>query len=113
MLLVDSPFISYIDVRHAKFLPPTLTIGEARDLGPRYTSTDDLAPVKDEFVEQVSQNNKRHEAIEQPESPAPIADKEAAEPIGTSGTKSDQVRKIVKQRTMTLAQFLPRASPVA
>ena len=37
-LLVDNPLLSYIDVRHASFLPPQLTVGEARDLGPRYTT---------------------------------------------------------------------------
>ena len=53
-LLVDSPFLSYIDVRHANFLPPRLTVGEARDLGPRYTCSDELAPIKDESAECVS-----------------------------------------------------------
>ena len=33
-LLVDSPLLSYIDVQHANFLPPRLTVGKARDLGP-------------------------------------------------------------------------------
>ena len=33
-LLVDSPLLSYIDVRHENFLPPQLTIGEAHDLDP-------------------------------------------------------------------------------
>ena len=28
-LLVDSPLLSYIDVWHANFLPPSLTVGEA------------------------------------------------------------------------------------
>ena len=28
-LLVDSPLLSYINVRHANFLPPSLTTGEA------------------------------------------------------------------------------------
>ena len=27
-LLVDSPLLSYIDVRHANFLPPRLTVGD-------------------------------------------------------------------------------------
>ena len=44
-LLVDSPILSYIDIRHANFLPPRLTIGEARDLGRRYTCSDELAPL--------------------------------------------------------------------
>ena len=33
-LLVDSPLLSYIDVQHANFRPPQLTIGEAHDLDP-------------------------------------------------------------------------------
>ena len=44
-LLVDSPLFSYIDVRHANFLPPRLTVGEARDLGLRYTCLEELAPI--------------------------------------------------------------------
>ena len=28
-LIVDSPLLSYIDVRHANFLPPNFTVGEA------------------------------------------------------------------------------------
>ena len=44
-LLVDNPLFSYIDIRHANFLPPSLTIGEARDLSPRYTTAEDRAPV--------------------------------------------------------------------
>jgi len=53
-LLVDSPLLSYIDVRHAKFFHPQLTIGEARDLGPRYTCSDELAPIRDELAKRVS-----------------------------------------------------------
>ena len=53
-LLVDSPFLSYIDVRHANFLPPRLTVGDTRDLGPRYTCLNELAPIKDESAEHVS-----------------------------------------------------------
>ena len=53
-LLVDSPFLSYIDVRHANFLPPRLTVGDTRDLGPHYTCLNELAPIKDESAERVS-----------------------------------------------------------
>ena len=49
-LLVDSPLLFYIDVRHANFLPPKLTVGEAQDLGPRYTCSDELAPIRDEWL---------------------------------------------------------------
>ena len=53
-LLVDSPLLSYIDAWHANFLPPSLTTGEARDLGPHYTTAEDRAPIRDESVERVS-----------------------------------------------------------
>ena len=54
-LSVDSPLLSYIDVRHANFLPPSLTTGKARDLGPHYIIVEDLAPIRDESAERVSQ----------------------------------------------------------
>ena len=53
-LLLDSPFLSFIDMWHANFLPPKLTHGEARDLGPRYITIKDLAPIRDESAERVS-----------------------------------------------------------
>ena len=54
-LLVDNPLLSYIDVRHANFLPPKLTVGEACDLGLRYTCLDELAPIRDESAKRMSQ----------------------------------------------------------
>ena len=53
-LLVDSPLLSHIDVRHANFFPSRLTVGEARDLGPRYTCSNELAHIRDESAEHVS-----------------------------------------------------------
>ncbi|XP_075670269.1 uncharacterized protein LOC142640050 [Castanea sativa] len=112
-LLVDSPLLSYIDVQYKKFLPPALTTRDARELGPRYTTADDIALVRDASAERVSQNRRRHEAIEQPENAAPIAEERAAEPAGTSGTKSDLRGEMVKRREMTFARFIPGARPVA
>ena len=53
-LLVDSPLLSYIDIWHANFIPPKLTAGEARGLGPRYTCSNELAPIRDESTKRVS-----------------------------------------------------------
>ena len=66
-LLVDSPLLSYIDVRYASFLPPKLTTGEAREFGRRYTCSDELAPLRDESAEHVSWRLRElaHEAIQQ------------------------------------------------
>ena len=57
-LLVDSPLLSYIDVRHTNFLPLRLTVGEARDLGPRYTCSNELAPIRDESAKRVSRRRR-------------------------------------------------------
>lgn len=46
-LTVGSPLLSYIDVRHRDFFPPTLTIDEARDLDPRLLSVGSLVLVRD------------------------------------------------------------------
>ena len=66
-LLVDSPFLSYIDVRHANFLPLRLTVGEAHDLSPHYTCSDKLAPIRDESTERVSHRRRElmHQQVEQ------------------------------------------------
>ena len=53
-LLDESPLLSYIDVKHVNFLPLRLTVGEAHDLGPWYTCSDELARIRDELAECVS-----------------------------------------------------------
>ena len=65
--MVDSPLLSYIDVRYANFLPSKLMTREAREYGKHYTCSDELAPLRDESVERVSQRLRElaHEAIQQ------------------------------------------------
>jgi len=46
-----------------------LIVGEAQDFGPRYTTTEDRALVRDESVERVSQSCKVHVPIEVPDAP--------------------------------------------
>ena len=57
--------MSYIDIWHANFPLPRLTIGEARDLGKRYTYSDELAPLQDESADHVSRRLREltHKAI--------------------------------------------------
>ena len=76
-LLVDNPLLLYIDIRHVNFLPPRLTIGEALDLGPRYTCSDELTPIRDESAKRVSRHHCEltHQQVEQ-ENP-PLAEPEA------------------------------------
>ena len=79
-LLVDSPLLSYIDVRHTNFLPLRLTIGEACDLGPRYTCLDELAPIRDESAERVSRRRRElaHQQVKQG-NPPPVEPKAPAQ----------------------------------
>ena len=78
-LLVDSPLSSYIDVRHANFLPPSLTTDEARDLGPKYTIIEDCAPVRDESAERVSLSCRVHVPVEAQDALAQVAELAQAE----------------------------------
>ena len=112
-LLVDNPLLSYIDVRHANFLPPRLTIGEARDLSPRYTCLNELAPIKDESAERVSRRRRElaHQQVKQGNPPpaepkAPVQEEEAAiESVHSSGAKSEMVTR----RVMSISRFVPGA----
>ena len=114
-LLVNSPLLSYIDVRHANFLPPRLTVGEARDLGPRYTCSDELAPIRDESVERVSRRRRElaHQQVEQeappqaePEAPAQ-AEEAVVELVSSSRTESEMVTR----KVMTISRFIPGTQP--
>ena len=75
---MDSPLLSYIDVWHTNFLPPSSTFGEAWDLGPRYTTGEDRAIVRDESAKRVSQSRKVHVPVEKLEAPTQPAEPEEA-----------------------------------
>ena len=102
---MDSPLLSYIDVRHANFLLPSLSVGEAWDLDPRYTIVEDFAPMRDESTEHVSQSRKVHVLVEEQEAPSRTAELEVA--------KADQGVEMVTKQTMTVDRFLPGIGPSA
>ena len=79
---VDSLLLSYIDIWHTNFLPTSLTTSEARDLGPRYITTEHLAPIRDESVEQVFRalKEQEHILVEGNEGQAQKAPAQAVEP---------------------------------
>ena len=54
------------------FLPPNFIVGEAQDLGPRYTCSDELSPIKDESIETASRYLREHvhEAVQREVVPA-------------------------------------------
>lgn len=111
-LLVDNPLLSYINVRHANFLPPFLTVGEAWDLGPRYTTTEDLAPMRDESAERVSHNCQAHIPIKGPDTPIQVTEPVAAVPVH-SLTEADLGEEMVTRRNLSVDWFLPSACPAA
>lgn len=65
-LIVGSPLLSYIDARHQGFLPPGLTVGEARDLNPRLVRVGSLLPVRDGLADPVFYGCTEHIPIEEP-----------------------------------------------
>ena len=88
-------------------------VGEARDLGPRYTCLDELAPVRDKSAERVSRRRRElaHQQVEQgnppPAKPEAPAQKEetAPESVHSSGAESEMVTK----RVMSISRFVPGA----
>ena len=103
-MLVDNPHLSYIDVRHTRFLPPSLTIREARDLGPRYTTVEDRALVR-ESAKCVSQSRKTHIPVEGPDSPVQVAEPVAVESANPSEVEADLGEEMVTRRTLTIDRF--------
>ena len=121
-LTVDSPLLSYIDVRYANFLPPKLTTGEAREFGPRFTAADELVPLRDDSAEQVSRRlrERAHEAIQQgdqaeeqppPEDPPAEHQQQVVEAANLLAEAIQPRARMVARRVMTLERFVPGARP--
>lgn len=100
---MDSLLLSYIDARHANFLPPSLTVSEARDLGPRYITAEDLTLVRDESAEHVSRSSKVHVPIKEPEAPVQVTESTTAESIHSLAIESDSSEEeMVTRRALTI-----------
>ena len=112
-LIVDSPLLSYIDVRHTNFLPPNFTVGEARDLSPRYTCSDELTLIRDESAETSSRylRERTYEAVQrevvpaEPEALVQVVEQEAAESSDFSRTHSVP-EDMVTHKTLTVGCFI-------
>ena len=117
--------MSYIDIRHADFLPPRLTIGEARDLGKRYTCSNELAPLQDESTERVSRRLQElaHKAIHEGPIQEPAHPEDLAEPEGPTieaeqfiinllATESFPHEGMVTRKTLTIDRFILGARQV-
>ena len=119
-LLVDSPLLSYIDVRFMNFLLPKLTTGEVKEFRRRYTCSDELAPLRDESVERVSRRLRElaHEAIQQEgpvqeqaqlENLATEPEQPAIEATGLLAEDTQPGRNMVSRKVMTIDRFVPGA----
>ena len=116
-LLVDSSLFSYIDVRHANFLLPNFTIGEARDISRRYTCSNELAPIRDETTELASRHlqERAHEVVQreavpaEPKAPTQEAKQEAVESSDSSKTHSIHGEEMVTHKTLIVCRFIPSA----
>ena len=129
--MVDSPLLSYIDVQHANFLLPIFTVGEARELGRRYTCSDELAPLWDELAERVSRRllelahapvENEAPVLEKPVQPeehveleAPMQGTEQATVDFTnlSDIESNHSGDMVTRKTMTIDRFVLDARQIA
>ena len=111
---MDSSLLSYIDIQHANFLPPSLTVGEARDLGPRYITVEDLAPMRDESAERVSQSRRVHVPVEEPEAPVQVTEPTTVESVHSSEAESNfDEEEMVTRWALIIDQFVPGARSVA
>ena len=119
-LIVDSPLLSYIDVRYVNFLPPKLTTGEAREFGRRFTCADELAPLRDESAEQASRRLRElaHEPIQQekqaqeqpiPETPAAVPQQQAIEAAALLAEAIRSSGEMVSRKVMSIERFVPGA----
>ena len=105
---LDSSLLSYINIKHANFLLPSLTTDEGKDLGPRYITAEDLALVRDESVEWVSRalRERGDVPVEENEVQVQATPAQAAEP---GEEEEDQDEAMVTRRKMTIDQFIPSA----
>ena len=101
------------------FLPSRLTIGEARDLGKRYTCLNELAPLRDEFAERVFRRLRElaykaiHEdpvqepaQLEDPAKPEALAMEAEQFIINLLATDSFPIEDMVTRKTLTIDRFV-------
>ena len=110
---MDSPLLSYINVRHANSLLLSLTVSKARDLGPKYITTEDLALVRDESAERVSQSHKVHVPVEKLKAPVQVTELTSAESVHSSRAGSDSGEEKVTRWALTIDRFMHGAQSIA
>ena len=107
---MDSPLLSYIDVRHPNFLPPNLTVGKAQDLGPQLVRENLLVLVRDASANSIFQGHVVHRPIKEPWVVVQPAKQAKAKSINSSEVEAEQDEgNMVTKRTMTIDRFIPDA----
>lgn len=96
---MNSPLLLYIGVWHANLLPPTLTVGEARDFGPRIARVESLIPVRDASTDIVSKSCAVHKLIEEPQVQVQLVEQVATESIHSSEAGVNQGEDEMAVRT--------------
>ena len=94
-------------MRHVILLPSQLTVSEAWDLGPQYTTVEDLTLVRDTLAELVSQSRKVHVPVEELKAQVPTAEQVVAESVNSSEVEVGLEEEMVTRRTLTIDWFLP------
>ena len=90
-----------------------MTVGEAQDLGPRYITVEDHAPVRDELAEHMSQNCKTHIPVEGLDASVQVAEPVIAKSANPSKAEANLGEEMVTRRTLTINQFLLGTCPAA
>ena len=102
-------------------------MGEAWELGQRYTCSDELAPLRDKSAKRVSRRLRKlaHTLVEEkalvqeeraqpkepvePEAPAQVTEQVAIDITNLSDTEFDRSGDMVTRKTMTIDHFVPSA----
>ena len=89
------------------FLPPNLTIGKARDLGPRVARAESLVPVRDALANFVSQGRIVYRPVKEPGAMVQPAEQVEVESINSSEVEAEQEKgNMVTKRTMAIERFI-------
>ena len=99
-------------MRHQRFLPSRLTVGEARDLGPCLIRVGLLVPIRDGTTDIVFQGRALHTPVEEQRPEVLAAEQVKVELVDSSGAEVEVVEdEMVVRWNMTADWFLPNGRP--
>ena len=113
-MTIGSPLLSYIDVRHRGFFPPTLTINEAWDLDLHLIRVGSLVTARDGLDDTVFQGRAVHTPVEEQHTETSAIEQVEAESVDSSSAEAKNAEdEMVVRRNMTVDQFFPGGRPAA